>query len=295
MPLTSMRRLNSVLLLTLFLLVTALFAAAQETPTADPTDRYCASIAEGQTHADALRSFCQWVLSFDTKLPNIIGDQATHRYRTENGKDRILLDTTNSHIAYIDGHPHISGLEINHVKVTQDGDVAERLQLSGAWSYTDYGADLRMLFGTHTVTHFSYAGEGSWLGIPVLVFAYEVKRADNHRWQMRAREKIGQPLAIDFPGYAGRLLLDRQTSDLLCFERRSTEIEKHFFLRFGSNEVNYRRLPLGDGTSFVLPVESVVTFCHDEKHHHCEVNDTSFENWKKFGAKTRILTGTQPE
>lgn len=267
----------------------------QSSPTEPAVAEYCATIAHGIPHAEALQYFCNWVASFDTKLPNIIGDQATYRYSTDNGKDLKLMDTTSARIAYIDGRPHVSDLAINHVKIPESADASELTKFSGAWSYTDYGSDLRMLFGSHTNTHFSYAGETSWRGIPVVAFAYEMRREDNHRWQMKAREKPGQPLASTYPGYAGRILLDRQTSALLRFERHTTEIEKHFPLRFGSNQVNYQRVALGDGTFFVLPVESIVSFCHDEKHRKCEVNDTTFANWQKFGAKTRILTGTQPE
>ncbi len=241
-------------------------------------------------HADTFAEFCVWVLSFDKRLPDIIGDQETHRFRTENGKDRQLIDTTSARIAYIGGRSHFSDVAINHVKITQNEDSDEMLKLHGAWSYGDYGTDVRLLFRTHAETHFSFADESTRNGTPVYVFTYEVH--DNHWWQMRAREKIGAPLQTALPSYQGRILLDRKTGSLVRFERQTTEIEKHFPLRYGSNEVDYKVLPLGDGTSFVLPVESLVTFCHDDKHRRCEINETTFTRWQKFAAKTRILMDT---
>lgn len=262
---------------------------------ASPDTDYCSTLSDGVEHGNALRNFCGWVLSFDAKLPNIIGDQQTHRYHTDNGKKRKLIDTTSARIAYVDGRPRFSEVSINHVTVPQNGDLPETLELHGAWSYTDYGSDLRLLMRDDAKAHFRYAGEGSWHGTPVIAFAYEVSSVNNLRWEMKAREKLGAPLQSAFPGYRGRIMLDRETFALVRFERHTTDVEKHFPLRSGSNEVDYKRLPLGDGTSFVLPVESVVTFCHDNKHHNCEVNDTTFENWQKFVAKTRILTDTNPQ
>lgn len=272
------------------LLVISSFGLSQQTPIP-----YCVGISRGVDHAEALQHFCQWVVSFDTKLPNIIGDEQTRRFRTTKGKDRQLVDTTSARIAYIDDRPHITDVAINHVPVPQNSDLPEALRMPGAWSYGDYGSDLRLLFGEHTFTRFAFAGLDSSGGRQMLVFRYQVPKDENHRWEMQAREKVGTPLQQTFPGYAGRILLDPRTFDLVRFERYTTTIEKHFPLRFGGNQVQYKRLPLGDGTTFVLPTESVVTFCHDDKHHRCEVNDTTFENWQKFGAKSRILTGAQPE
>lgn len=243
-------------------------------------------------HADALQSFCEWVLSFDKKLPNIIGDQATKRFHTDNGKSLKLLDTTSARIAYIDGRPEFSDVEINHAKVMENSGVPDLLQ--GAWSYTEYGADLRLLFGTEHHARFAFAGEGSWHGTPIVAFSFTMPAADNLQWEMKTNNDRGEPIS-DFPGYAGRILLNAHNFDLVRFERHTTEIEKKFPLRYGGNVVDYQRLPLGDGTSFVLPIESVVTFCHDEKHHRCEVNDTRFENWKKFAARSRILPDAQTQ
>jgi len=242
-------------------------------------------------HADALKSFCMWVLAFDQKLPDIIGNLDTHRYHTENGKTRQLLDTTNARIAYIQGRSHLSEIAINHVRITQASDSEDSPQLQGAWSYGDYGTDLRLLFRSHSNAYFSFAGQTSWQGTPVLVFNFSVP--ENHWWQMKTREKVSAPLETTYPAYAGRILLDSRSFALVRFERQTTTIEKRFPLRFGSNEVNYKLLPLGDGSTFVLPVEGVVTFCHDDKHHKCEINDTTFTNWQKFGAKSRILTDTE--
>lgn len=267
------------------------FAQHDPAPQASSTkSSYCASVVGGLRHAEALESFCGWVLSFDTRLPNIIGNQETHRYRLGHGKDHELIDTVSARVAYIEGRPRVSDLAINHVSVQQEDDLPENAPLHGAASYGDYGSDLRLLLGSHTITHFSFASENVVHGMPVLVFDYEVREGDNHRWAMKAREKTGAPLQTVFPAYQGRILLDAKSFALIRFERETTKVEKHFPLRFGSNQVDYKLLPLGDGTSFDLPVASAVTFCHDDKHRRCEINETKYENWLKFGAKTRILT-----
>jgi hypothetical protein len=279
------------LLFSILLWPTAISYSQQ--PRTPGNQNYCASVSDGLRHQDAFEHFCNWVVSFDTKLPNIIGDQETRRYHTDNGKDLKLIDTTSARIAYIEDRPHFSEVAINHVKLADEADQANILKLHGAWSYDDFGGALRLLFGSHSVTHFSFDGESSWEGTPVLVFRYAVRRGDNQRWEMKTNDRH-HDLVSDFPGYAGRILLDRRSFDLVRFERGSTDIEKHFPLRFGGNQVNYRMVPLGDGTSFVLPVEATVTFCHDDKRHNCEVNATTFKDWQKFGAKSRIITGAEP-
>jgi hypothetical protein len=262
-------------------------------PPDNANQQYCATISSGLRHSDAFQQFCEWVVSFDTKLPNIIGDQQTYRYHTDNGRDLKLRDTTSARLAYIDNQPHFSDVAINRVKVADDANQANILKLHGAWSYDDFGGALRLLFGSNTRTRFVFAEENTWNGIPVFVFGYEVLRADNQRWEMKTMDRHKE-MVSDFPGYKGRIILDSGSHDLLHFDRESTEVDKHFPLRYGSNQVNYKRVPLGDGTYFVLPVEAIVKFCHDDKRHNCEVNDTTFQHWQKFGAKSRILTGAEP-
>lgn len=276
--------------------------ASQDTPSAQdaaaPQGKaqadYCAKAVGPIAHGDVLTGFCIWVLSFDKRLPDIIGNQETRRFSTEDGKDQKLIDTTSARIAYISGRSRFSDVAINHVKIAQTDDSTELLKLHGAWSYGDYGDDVRMLFRLHADTQFSFVSESTWHDIPVFIFGYQVR--ENHWWQMRAREKIGAPLQTALPPYQGRILIDKKTLSLVRFERQTTDIEKHFPLRFGSKEMDYKLLPLGDGTSFVLPVEGRVMFCHDDKRHRCDINETSFANWQKFAAKTRILMdATEPQ
>ncbi|HEY3928951.1 MAG TPA: hypothetical protein VGL89_11275 [Candidatus Koribacter sp.] len=271
-----------------------LFASTLIAQSRPDNTSYCGQLTQTLNQGKALEPFCEWVLSFDRRLPDIIGDQQTHRYHTDNGKDRKLIDTTSAKIAYIDDRPQFSEIEINHVKIAHQDEGPEIMKLYGAWSTDDFGGALRLLFGPHARTLFTYAGETSWQGQRVLIFNYDVSLANNLRWEIQARTDLSHQLVSTFPAYRGRILLNPSNSELVRFERQTYVIEKGFPLRYGGNQVDYKRLPLGDGTSFVLPVESTVTFCHDEKHHRCEVNNTTFENWQKFGARTRILTGANP-
>ncbi len=266
---------------------------SQDSSDAD-NQAYCKSVSDGLGHEQAFQHFCEWVVSFDAKLPNIIGDQETRRYHTDNGRDRKSIDTASARIAYIDDQPHFSEIAINHVKVAQEADPSNMMKLHGAWSYDDFGGALRLLFGSHTRTHFAFDREGSWEGTRVLIYSYEVRRADNQRWALKTNDRRKE-MVSEFPGYRGRIVLDARTFDLVGFERATSDIDKAFPLRFGGNQVNYRREPLGDGTSFVLPVGATVTFCHDDKRKKCEINETTFQHWQKFGAKTRIVTGDSPE
>jgi hypothetical protein len=259
-----------------------------------PEKRSCSETAAGLEHSDALQNFCEWVLSFDAKLPNIIGDEDTSRYSLKNGKEYRLVDTTGARIAYVDGNTQYSDLMINHVKIKVVGDPADDPNLRGSWSFGEYGSDLRWLFGKARTVHFRYAGEDSLRGSPVLVFTYEVYRADNDYWYLRARVH-GRSLQETYPGYRGRILLDKKTFQLERFEKESTDIDPHFPVTYASKTTEHQFLPLGDGTSFVLPTQSVTMMCSDKKRKQCNVNHTTFRNWQKFAAKSRILTDIQPK
>lgn len=54
-------------------------------------------------------------------------------------------------------------------------------------------------------------------------------------------------------------------------------------------KIDYAYVPLGDGSSFVLPTNSDVLMCSVSESDKCSHNTIRFTNWHKFRAKTRIL------
>src|SRR5581483_1287207 len=158
------------LLSLVFIFLNAAGALSQSTP--DST--YCTQLSNGIQQGKVLEPFCEWVLSFDRRLPAIIGDQQTRRFHTDNGKDLKLIDTTSARIAYIDDRPQFTEIAINHRLIAHQDQGPELLKLYGAWSTDDFGGALSLLFGPNARTRFTFAGQTTWQGQAVLAFNYEV-------------------------------------------------------------------------------------------------------------------------
>jgi len=54
--------------------------------------------------------------------------------------------------------------------------------------------------------------------------------------------------------------------------------------------IDYADVPLGDGSTFILPSKSEVETCSGAEGSECAHNVVRFRNWHKFRAKTRILS-----
>src|SRR5581483_6685217 len=66
------------------------------TPSAPPdaaTPAYCRQVSQGVEHGDVLEQFCNWAVSLRERLPNLLCEQTTVRWRQGYGNDYRKLDT----------------------------------------------------------------------------------------------------------------------------------------------------------------------------------------------------------
>jgi hypothetical protein len=110
-----------------------------------------------------------------------------------------------------------------------------------------------------------------------------VERQNNQLYFLRATYPY-------FPGYRGRLWLDKSTFQPIRRERETFDMDPKSPISQVITVVDYADMPLGDGTHFVLPTNSDVITCSPEDGDECSHNVARFTNWHKFRGKARILS-----
>lgn len=287
----SHQSLRTVTLAALALLLVMPAAAAQTPPDPDKPSlppipavgSYCTAVSTGIEHHEVLEQFCEWALSLNERLPNIIGEQTTARYVQIRDRQYYLVDRVTASVSYAHGDVNYANLRVNGKSV--NGSIADT---GGTLSTGEYGLDIQSLFIVEQSVQLSFlrVDAGRYKG--ALVFEEAVAQAENRSWQLEFG--LGKKRQTLKPGYVVRIWLDPVTARLRHIERETTAVEKTFPLRWVEKRTDYEETPLGDGTSFTLPVECVTFSCDTGKEKGCTLNDLKFSNWRKFGAAHRIMT-----
>jgi hypothetical protein len=72
-------------------------------------------------------------------------------------------------------------------------------------------------------------------------------------------------------------------------EKETADMPQWYPISRARTVIDYRDVPLGDGSSFVLPDRSEIETCERGEVSECAHNVVRFKDWHKFRAKTRIL------
>jgi hypothetical protein len=252
-------------------------------PSAADAPVYCARVSRGVTHSEVLEKFCFWTLSLNDRLPNIVSEQKTSRFIEIRDKRYISQDTISASVSYENGKVHYSNLRLNGKpsKIPIE-------DIGGTWSTGEYGTDVQALFIIEQKADFTFLKVDSDKYKGSLIFQETIKPEANHTWQLRFGS--GKDEKTLYPGYISRIWLDPKTSRLIHMEKETSDVEKHFPIRWVTKITTYANTPLGDGTYFVLPIQNITINCTAEHKRQCTLNDLTFSNWRKFGAAHRILT-----
>jgi hypothetical protein len=268
----------------LFLLPPAAFC--QQSPSQAQVDRgaYCNSISQKLEHPEALADACRFALSLRQRLPNVICDQATYRYVRPSWEfyGRRMKDELTAHVIYEDGSERYSGLKINGKP-----ESIENSALQGQYTRGEFGTDLIFAFGPENHVIYRFLRTDSHAHHRVFVYEAKVPRENNHGWLLGANGRN------TYPEFLAKIWVDQSSHHMVRFELNATP-ESDFPLSDVRLSTNYEDLPLGDGTKFVLPVESESNSCMwNVPGRHiafCSDNVLRFKNCHKFGASSRILT-----
>ncbi len=240
---------------------------------------YCQNLSHGKDQAAALQSVCEFSLSLRQKLPDVICDQETKRYREGAMGDVLERDTITAKVRYEGGHEQYSQIAIDGRPVT-----SSVVESSGAWSEGEFATGLRTIFLPQALTDFKFTKQEKLRSREVLVFDFKVDRKNNRSWYLRASSG-----GMSFPGYRGRIWIDQSTLKIVRFERKLSDVENDFPIQQVNTVIDYADVDLADGSSFVLPVQAVNVTCPTETSKDCWHNQLNFKHWQKFATRTRIL------
>lgn len=269
-------------LLVWVLLFGGAMSSAQSTPphlsaVAEP---HCKTISHGIDHGEALASACEFAQSLLQKLPNAICAQTTERFRGKlapHGTEKLKRhDVVTATVSYLDRTETYSDVRI-------DGKAQTGLLKSGAWAAGEYGATMSFIFSEQSAAQFRFTEETALRAVPVVVFAFSIKRENNRQWAL-----AGMSAKRMYPGVKGRLWLDKANGRVLRSEIEPSDLGDLRSMQL-SIETNYADVQLGDGSTFLLPVDSVALACNPQQR-LCSRNVVTFENCHRFAAKSRVIS-----
>jgi VWFA-related protein len=246
---------------------------------------YCESLSQGKGEAAALEAVCEFALLLPRRLPNVICDEERIRYQNDELGDEVQKGTITAKVRYEDGQEQ-------YTQVTINGKPAQSATLgsSVSWSEGEFAQDLLAVFQPQSSAEFKFTKKDALNSTQVLVFEFKVKRKNNHLRYLQSPS--GEKL---FPGYHGRLWIDKSTSHLMRLERMVDDVKVDFPIQRSDLVIDYRDVDLADGTEFVLPVQAVNVSCPTVNPIHCWHNQLSFRHWHKFAARAHVLTGEEEQ
>jgi VWFA-related protein len=244
---------------------------------------YCESLSQGKREAAALEAVCEFALFLPRKLPNVICDEERIRYQEDPLGEEVQKDSITAKVRYEDGKEQ-------YTQVTINGKPAQPVTLGStvSWSEGEFAQDLLAVFAPQSAAQFKFSKQEMLRSTPVLVFEFKVKRKNNRLRYLQAPSGV-----TSFPGYYGRLWIDKSNSHLIRLERKVDDVPVDFPIQRADLVIDYRDMDLADGTNFVLPEQAVNVSCPTVSSIHCWHNQLSFKHWHKFASRTRILTGEE--
>lgn len=274
----------------------AAWRAFGSAPTADQLNQllpadvpgYCLTLAGSGEHSPALEQVCEFAFSVMKKLPDVICNRDTRRYR--NGRhraekmldnvarglppDKKYFDLVNARVAYLNGHEYYSDVRINGVL----SDPGTPLR-SATWTVGEFSSILYSIFLPASKPELHFENEELLHSVPALVFDYHVSAQNNKTYALATSDKVW------LPEYSGKIWVDKTNFRLLRLERETPYTPAYPISRVRI-EVDYSNVGLGDGTSLILPSASSSLVCSPD---YCGVNITAFADWRKFRATTNLV------
>lgn len=237
------------------------------------TPQYCTWLPSDIAHADALRGACEYAINFPVKMPNFICGEDITRYR---GKSSAPVDLISASVRFEDGHESYSDEKINGRPLSR-----EALQDQGLRSTGEFGSNLRSIFNLLNHALFKYSSKGKVGGHAAWIFTYKIVAQKEPVWVLRASNQIIAP------PYSGELWVDEKDGTVVRFRTVAKDMPLTFPMKYVDMEIDYEKIEFGDGTNFVLPVNSTLINIYTGEE--TSKNVEQFRDCHKFGAKARIL------
>jgi hypothetical protein len=252
-------------------------APGQRTVIAEVAHDYCQQLAVGLNHGAALASVCEFSMSIRSTLPDYICTQTMVPIEAPHYQVGAPQLKITAEVGLQGGSESYSDIRVNGKPANLD---LARLPFG---SIGEFGSLLRAIFHPQNAAQFSFVKEVRLHSKPALLFEFTVHQDSNKSlWFLHSAGRTY------YPGYRGNIWLEETSFHILRLEMKAVEMEqaKIPFSQFKLVS-DYAETPLGDGTSFVLPVESSTYGCN--KAMVCMGSSVTFSNCHKFAAKSRIL------
>jgi len=248
-----------------------------QTPSVDdhnaPLPSACSVVGAGTPHADTLRKVCEYAVSLPIRIPNFTCDQRTARYL-----DGKAADVVTAEVAYLDGKESYRNIKRDGLPVADAGWLS-----SHTWSTGQFGADIRGIFdGSNDVT---FEWDKASSDRETLAFHYEIEEQDVPFWRLHMRGQVAAP------PYHGELRIDKKTGELRQLQIETTALPEGFPLRSADVLIDYGSVSFGDGTSFLLPLKTVVNA--STRGGRTNRNVLEFHNCHKFRGTAHIISESE--
>lgn len=243
----------------------------------DAARSYCQQLSAGIAHADALAEACEFSMSIQYLMPDYLCTQTMKPEGPPHYQIGAPQLEITAEVGLQNGRESYSDIRVNGKPANLD------FSSISFGSVGEFGSLLRAIFHPQNKAQFTFVKDGHLRSTPALLFEFTVHQENNKSlWFLRSRGKTF------YPGYHGSMWLDKTTFRILRLEMKAIEMEKAKipFSQFNLT-TDYADTPLGDGTSFVLPVQTETRGCTSEMA--CLGNSLHFSNCRKFAAKSRIL------
>ena len=245
-------------------------------PDALPGRAFCEWLPSDIAHADALRGVCEYAMTLPEKMPNFVCREETRRFE---GRNSVPQDLITASVRYEDGDESYSDLKLNGKPVAEGAAGG-----AGLWSSGQFEGGLRAVFHSGNHPEFDYFGEDEANAGKAWVFTFEIDQQNEPLWQLRGKDEVVAP------AYGGEIWVDEKTGEVVRFRSTAKDLPPTFPIQSAEVQTDYGLVTFGDGTGFVLPVDSSVATRYEGMQP--TKNVMRFSSCRKFGAKSRILTGT---
>jgi hypothetical protein len=239
----------------------------------------CGTFAAKDSSLELISKLCEFALTYRHQLPDFIVQQTT----TSEGMSKTVIKAqvtfqkgleTYSNVT-IDGRPAAAS------SITTTPPTSIQFSSSG-----EFGPALLDLFKIPGATEFEFKKTSVVRNQPVAIYEFHVPEKKNVFWTFRIAD--GRTFR---PEYNGEIWLQPQTGRPLREEMQPVSLPAGWEITSAKTVIEYAMTALGDAGAFLLPVRSESTLCNQGMYGMgaCTTNVILFQNYRKFGATTRIL------
>jgi len=208
-------------------------------------------------------------------LPNFIVQQVTTRnYSTTFPARWKTLDVVSAEVVSANGQEDYRNIQVNGKPTNRP------VEKTGAWSTGEFVTMLVDILSPYTQASFRPSGEDTVASRKAYLYDFTVLQ-ENSNWRIVAPDGSGVQ-----PSYSGSIWIDKENKNVLRIEERTGSMPATFPFDKAESSIDYDLVRI-DGKPYLLPIDSAALTCQRGTP-NCTRNDIRFQNYRKFGAESKI-------